>query len=61
MDPRFFGQSEDNSLLLTRLKKMTSKNLGTIYYNLPQSKDPQSVLYSPVLSLDDLDRMGEGF
>lgn len=44
-----------------RLRKMVTKNIGVLYYRLPESDDPQSVLYGNILSLMDLDRMGEEF
>ena len=31
-----------------RLRKMVTKNLGILYYRLPQSNDPRSVLYKNV-------------
>jgi predicted Zn-dependent protease len=61
MDPTAFGEMADTELLMARLKKMVTKNLALIYYRTDTSKDPRSVLFSPVLGLDDLDRMGQGF
>ena len=45
----------------SRLRKMVTKDLGLLYYGLPLSDDPRSVLYSNVLGPDDLDRMSEDF
>lgn len=50
-DPRVSG----------RLRKMVTKNIGLMYFGLPASDDPQSVLYRNVGGLGDLDRMGEEF
>jgi len=61
MDPVFFGGPADDDLLHIRLRKMISKNLGIMYFGLPQSKDRRSVLYGPILGLDDLDSIGEDF
>ena len=61
MDPTHFGQPADPELLMARLKKMVTKNLLLVYYRLETSTDPKSVLFSPVMSVDDLDRMGQGF
>ena len=36
-------------------------NLGIMVYDLPQSRDRRSVLYGPILSLADLDAIGEDF
>jgi predicted Zn-dependent protease len=44
-----------------RLRKMVSKNIGILYYRLPQSNDPRSVLYKDVGGISELDYMGEEF
>jgi len=44
-----------------RLRKMVTKNIGLLYYHLPQSDDPRSVLYDRVESVRDLDKMSEDF
>ncbi len=60
MDPETFGMDRDDSLLDTRtLRKVVTHLIGTLYYGLPGSDDTRSVMYSNVLSLDDLDLMGE--
>jgi predicted Zn-dependent protease len=61
MRPEFWGEQSDKKLFHSRLTKMITRNLGIIYYRLPDSKDPESVLYSPIMSIDDLDRVGQGF
>lgn len=61
MDPVSFHEAPDPALLYTRARKMVSKNLGLLYYGLPETKDPRSVLYGPILGLDDLDKIGENF
>lgn len=61
MDPKMDGGPADDGFLWSRIRKMTSKNVCMIYYGLNQSDNPQSVLFSPILSLDDLDREGQGF
>jgi hypothetical protein len=38
---------------------MITKNLGVLYFGLLQSPSPTSVMFDNVLSVDDLDRMGE--
>jgi predicted Zn-dependent protease len=45
----------------SRLRKMVSKDIGLLYFGLPVSGDPASVLYGNVGGVDDLDRMGEDF
>lgn len=44
-----------------RLQKMVTKDIGILYFGLPQSNDPMSVLYKDVLGPMDLDRMSEDF
>jgi predicted Zn-dependent protease len=61
MDPAYFGITPDEELLRSRLRKMIFKNIGMMYYSLPVSRDPRSVLYGNVLGLDDLDYMSEFF
>jgi predicted Zn-dependent protease len=61
MDPVNFGEPADAELLHGRLRKIVSKNIGMMHYRLPQSTDRNSVLYGPILSLDDLDSIGEDF
>ena len=45
----------------TRLRKMVTKNVGVLYYDLAQSDDPRSVLYRNVGGVEELDYMGEEF
>lgn len=44
-----------------RLRKMVTKNLGILYYGLPVSDDPRSVLYRDILGPVDLDYASEDF
>ena len=59
MDPETFGMDRNDDLLNTRVRKVVTHLIGTLYYGLPGSDDPRSVMYNNVLSLDDLDLMGE--
>lgn len=61
MDPVFFGRKRNDAILESRLRKMITKNIGLMYYGYFQSSDPKSVLYRSVLSIDDLDKIGEDF
>jgi hypothetical protein len=61
MDPANLGNTPDEELLRSRLRKMIFKNIGIMCYSLPVSQDPKSVLYGNVLSLGDLDYMREFF
>ena len=49
------------SIIKSRLRKMVLRDIGVMYYGLPFNYDPLSVLFFDVLSVDDLDRMGEEF
>jgi len=40
---------------------MVTKNIGIMYFGLPASDNPRSVLFRNILGVDDLDRMTEEF
>lgn len=61
MNPINFGAPADDDLLDSRMRKMVSKNIGMLYYQLPTNHDPRSVLYSNVRDVKDLDNMSEDF
>ena len=61
MDPVNFGFLPDDELLQARLRKMLTKNIGILYYKLPQKSDRKSVMFGPILGVDDLDSIGEDF
>lgn len=48
-------------IIKSRLRKMVFRDVGILYFGLPVSYDPLSVLFFDLLSVDDLDRMGEEF
>jgi len=45
----------------TRLRKIVTKDIGILYYGLPQSQSPKSVLYSGIMGIEELDAVGEDF
>jgi hypothetical protein len=51
----------DENVQKARLRKLVSRTIGTLYYNLPLSEDSRSVLYKGLRGPDDLDRMSEEF
>ena len=57
MDPRIYGASEDNELFFERVRKLFTKYIGLLYYDLPPSDDPKSPMFNNILGPDDLDRM----
>jgi predicted Zn-dependent protease len=44
-----------------RIRKMVTKNIGVLYYHLPQSIHPRSVMYGAIGGIEELDFMGEDF
>lgn len=51
----------NHDLLMRRLQKMVTKNLGILYYGLEGNDDPGSVLYRDIGGNRELDRMSEDF
>ena len=49
----------DDDAVFERTRKMVTKYIGLLYYGLEESGDPKSPLYDSILSLGDLDRMGD--
>jgi predicted Zn-dependent protease len=45
----------------TRLRKIVTKDIGILYYGLPQSDNPHSVLYNQIMGIEELDAEGEDF
>jgi hypothetical protein len=46
-------------LVQTRVRKLVTGVIGRLYYDLPASEDPRSVLYAQLLSIEDLDAIDE--
>jgi predicted Zn-dependent protease len=61
MNPLNLGESPDPALLQTRLRKVITKNIGILYFHLPQNNNPRSVLYNSILGIEELDQVGEEF
>jgi len=57
----FFGKMDAPAVTKLRLYKMVKKAIGLQYYGYARSTDLNSVMYSPVMSLDDLDVVGTSF
>jgi len=51
----------DTALLTSRVRKMLTKNIGLLVYQLPLSDDPTSVLYGNVGGVEELDVMQDRF
>jgi len=61
LSDKFFGKIDVPSITKLRLYKMVKKAIGLQYYGYARSTDLKSVLYSPVMNLDDLDAAGTSF
>ena len=61
MEPVNLGDPPNPGQLQSRLRKMVVKYVGYMYFRLQQSSDRKTVMYGPILSVADLDSMGEDF
>lgn len=61
IDPRNFGEAENEQLKQTRLFKLINKAIGQQIYGYAASSDIRSVMYGPITGLQDLDKMGSAF
>jgi predicted Zn-dependent protease len=46
---------------MVRLRKMVTRDIGLMYYGLPLSDNPRSVLFRDIDGVGDLDSLGEDF
>ena len=46
---------------VARLRKVVTKDIGMLYYGLPQNGNPKSVMYEFMVGIDDLDQAGDEF
>lgn len=61
MDPTFFKLPPNDDVMIARMRKMLTKQIGLQYYGLPNRQEKTSVLFSSILGLDDLDAMSPEF
>ena len=59
MNPESFGEPRDDELTISRARKLVTKYIGLLYFDLPVSGDPKSPMFDNILSVSDLDRMEE--
>jgi predicted Zn-dependent protease len=52
------GQPADSNVSSVRLRKIVTKDLGILYYGLPQSQNAKSVLYNQIMGIEELDQVG---
>lgn len=55
------GGKANPATLRIRLAKMVKRNIGEVYFGYTRSADIQDIMYSPIMSLDDVDKMGSTF
>jgi hypothetical protein len=55
------GDASDNYNVSKRFYKMTKRAIGEQYFRLTRSADIKDIMYSPIMSIDDIDRMGDEF
>jgi predicted Zn-dependent protease len=55
------GDAGRSNLATARMRKIVTKDIGVLYYGLPLSQNPRSVLYSQIMGIEELDRVGEDF
>lgn len=51
----------DDKIISERILKMVKRAIGEQYYGLQRSADIRDVMYSPIMSLEDIDKMGMDF
>jgi predicted Zn-dependent protease len=59
MDPAMYGEPKNQELFYSRVRKMTSKYVGMLFFGVPVSQDPTSPMYDSIGGPDDLDAMTE--
>jgi predicted Zn-dependent protease len=61
MDLHYPGEPPTEARPEVRLRKMVTKDIGILYYELPQNNNPRSVLYERILGIQELDTVSEDF
>jgi len=61
MDPAWFADPANPDLLRKRLRKAAARMVGFLHYGYRETTDRRSVMFGPVLGIDDLDRLREDY
>jgi predicted Zn-dependent protease len=61
MDPTWFADPANPDLLRKRLRKAATRMIGFLHYGYRETTDRRSVMFGPVLGIDDLDRLHEDY
>ena len=59
MDPQFYSKPADGLLYYSRVRKLVSKYVGLLYFELPSSSTRGSPMYDHILGPSDVDKMTE--
>ena len=59
--PFLYRLRDQEALLQTRVRKMVSRTIGVLVYNLPRNDDPTSVMYRDLYGAASADLMSESF
>jgi predicted Zn-dependent protease len=61
MNLEYPGEPAAEATVEKRLRKTVTKDIGILYYGMSPNNNPQSVLYSGILGIQELDRVTEDF
>ena len=61
MDPAWFADPANPDLLRKRLRKAATRMVGFLHYGYRETADRRSVMFGPVVGIDDLDRLREDY
>src|SRR3970040_1062197 len=61
MDPTWLPDPANPELLRKRLRKAATRMVRLLYYGYRETADRRSVMFGPVLGIDDLDRLREDY
>jgi hypothetical protein len=61
MDPAWSADPANPDLLRKRLRKAATRMVGFLHYGYRETTDRRSVMFGPVVGIDDLDRLREDY
>jgi predicted Zn-dependent protease len=61
INPINYGEPKDDYLVMDRLMKLINKSIGLNHYKYKTSSNKQSVMYGPIMSPMDLDKVGDWY
>ncbi|MEW6303589.1 MAG: hypothetical protein AB1705_08970 [Verrucomicrobiota bacterium] len=54
-------QRADLETIRARVTKMIKRNIGDVYFGYTRSTDIRDIMYSPIMTLNDVDKMGTDY